>query len=298
MGAMMRGLRWMIRLAVFGLVLAGAALWLTKPQTLPQGALEGMQADVQNGEIVFTAAGCASCHKAPKGERLILSGGQAFASPFGTFYAPNISSHPTAGIGDWGLADFANALRYGTSPRGQHYYPAFPYDSYSHMTDQDLVDLWGYIQTLPADPAPSRAHDLGFPFSIRAGLGLWKALYLRDDWAGPAAAGADADWLRGRYLTQALAHCSACHTPRGPLGGPQNDAYLQGAPHLSGKGRIPAINRSQLGWSAPDIAEYLSSGFTPEYDSAGGDMVDVIENTSRLPQSDRDAIARYIHSID
>lgn len=277
-----------------------AAFWLlTRPAPSDPAVFAVLTGDVAAGEQVFYAGGCASCHAAPGAEgdaKLTLSGGQAFATDFGTFYAPNISTDMDNGIGAWTVADLGRALKTGTSPDGRHYYPAFPYTSYARMTDQDVVDLYAYMTTLPADPTPSRAHEVGFPFNIRRGLGLWKLLYLSDD---PVLTNADTPELeRGRYLVEALGHCAECHTPRGALGGLDTAAWMTGAPTADGKGKVPAITPGALGWSAGDIAYYLETGFTPDFDSAGGHMADVVTNMANLPPEDRDAIAAYLLALE
>jgi mono/diheme cytochrome c family protein len=286
--------RWSVFLALLG----GGAFWaLTIPKTVSEESLAGLSSSPEAGEIVFHASGCASCHAASEasGEaKLILSGGQAFPSPFGTFIAPNISQDPTHGIGGWSVSDLASAVIKGTSPKGQHYFPAFPYASYSRMSVQDAADLHAYLETLPADATPSQPHDIGFPFNIRRSLGVWKALFVSEDWVMEAAS---PELERGRYLVEALGHCAECHTPRNALGGLDTANWMAGAPDPSGKGRIPAITPAVLGWNAADIAEYLKSGFTPEFDTAGGHMVAVIENTARLSDEDRAAIAAYLLAL-
>lgn len=268
---------------------------MTRPAPLVQDIAAGHEADAARGAMVFAAAGCASCHTAPNAEdKTLLAGGMAFASDFGTFYAPNISPG-AAGIGGWNLPQFARAVREGVSPEGAHYYPAFPYGSYVRMTDADVADLFAYMQTLPASDRVSQPHDVGFPFNIRRGLGLWKVLYM--DRSDVMAESADPVLMRGRYLVEALAHCGECHTPRDGLGGLMRDQWLTGAPNPSGKGEIPGITPAQLDWSEGDLVEYFTSGFTPEYDSAGGSMVAVVENLSKLPVEDRQAIAAYLKAL-
>lgn len=288
-------IRFTAALAVIGLALFW---WLSGPERIDPGLIAGLEGDAAAGEQVFYASGCASCHARPEAEdKLTLSGGMRFPSAFGTFIAPNISSDETHGIGAWSALDLANAMLHGTSPTGTHYYPAFPYASYGKALNedqglQDIVDLHAFLQTLPASTVPSAAHEVGFPFNIRRGLGLWKLAFLSDDWVRPAQ---DETLARGRYLVEALGHCGECHTPRNALGGPQTAKWLQGAPDPSGKGRNPAIH--DLTWSAQDIAYYLETGFTPDYDSAGGHMAAVVENTARLPSEDRAAIAAYLKSL-
>ena len=291
--------------AVLGLgLVAGAAGWiLTAPASLPsetRTALAAHVADATRGEAVFWAAGCASCHAAPGvapsgpvEARLILSGGRRFATPFGTFVAPNVSMDPEQGIGGWTLEQFATAVLLGVSPEGAHYYPAFPYATYARATPQDVADLWAFWQGLPADATPSQPHDLGFPFSIRRSLGVWKFLNLNAD--PVIAVGDDPVLQRGAYLVEALAHCAECHTPRDALGGLNTAAWLAGGANPSGEGRIPAL--PPQGWSAQDIANYLQSGFTPSFDVVGGEMADVVANISRIAPEDRAAIAAYVMAV-
>lgn len=277
------------------IVVAGVGWVATRPAPLAQDIAAGHTADAAHGATVFAAAGCASCHTAPEGQdKQLLVGGMSFVSDFGTFYAPNISPG-SAGIGGWDLPQFARAVREGVSPEGGHYYPAFPYGAYVKMTDADVADLFAYMQTLPTSDTPSRTHDVGFPFNIRRGLGVWKQLYL--DRTYVMADSDDAQLTRGRYLVEALAHCGECHTPRGALGGLDRAQWLTGAPNPSGKGKIPGITPAQLDWSESDLVEYFTSGFTPEYDSAGGSMVAVVENLAKLPVEDRQAIAAYLKAL-
>ena len=282
------------------LIVIGAALgwWLTRPRTLDPEALAGLSPDAARGEEVFYAGGCASCHAAPgagEEEMLVLAGGRALGSDFGTFYAPNISSSVEAGIGGWSALDLANAMQRGVSPEGQHYYPAFPYTTYIRAEPQDIADLHAFMQTLPASETPSRAHDVGFPFNIRRALGGWKLLFLNQDWVLEDVG--DPQIERGRYLVEALGHCGECHTPRNAIGGPELSRWLGGAPNPAGDGRIPNITSGGLDWSAADIAEYLSSGLTPDFDVAGGEMADVVTNMSHLPRQDLEAIGAYVKAV-
>ena len=282
------------------LAIVGAAVfwWVTSPNTLPDDALAGLEPDLERGETVFNASGCASCHAAPKAEgeeKLVLVGGRSFPSPFGTFHAPNISTDKTHGIGDWSAEDLVNAMHNGVSPEGKHYFPAFPYTSYAKAEMGDIVNLHAYLMTLPADATPSKPHDVGFPFNIRRSLGGWKLLFLKDDWVVTGDLTAQEE--RGRYLSEALGHCGECHTPRNVLGGVQLAKWLGGAPDPSGRGNVPNITPGKLDWIEADVAEYLKSGFTPDFDTVGGHMAAVVENTSQLPAEDRDAIAAYLKKV-
>ncbi len=280
-------------------VLGAGLFWvLTWPATISNDYASGHVPDADAGKLIFAAGGCVSCHAAPEAEaeaKLVLSGGLAFASDFGTFYAPNISPDPDHGIGNWTLPQFARALTKGVSPDGQHYYPAFPYTAYVHLLPADVADLFAYMRTLPASDMPTTHHDVGFPFNIRRGLGLWKALFMSEDYV--LGGDLDPEIARGRYLAEGLGHCGECHTKRNALGALNRGAWLGGAPNPSGKGTIPNITVGKLDWSTADLVEYFTSGFTPDYDTAGGEMAEVVSNLAQLPESDRAAIAAYLKAV-
>jgi mono/diheme cytochrome c family protein len=290
--------RRILALAGAALVLGAASVWaIGRSPAVTEAEIAGIAPDLARGETVFWAMGCASCHAADGAqgeERLVLSGGHRLATPFGTFVAPNISQDPEHGIGGWTRAEIVSAVRFGRAPDGGHYYPAFPYAAYGKATTEDLVSLAAYLETLPADPTPNEPHDLRFPYSVRAGIGLWKALFTGSDFVMPAPT---PELETGRYLAEALTHCGECHTPRNALGGLDRSRWLAGAPNPSGEGRIPNITPAALDWSAADIAEYLKSGFTPEFDTAGGSMAAVVAGTSRLSDADRAAIAAYVKAV-
>jgi mono/diheme cytochrome c family protein len=290
--------RWIIFLSLVGAI----AFWLiTRPASLSGAELADLnlaEGDIAKGEMVFWAAGCASCHVAPGAEETdapVLSGGQKFASPFGTFLAPNISQDETHGIGAWDLPQFAAAVQKGVSPDGQHYFPAFPYTSYVNATPDDIAALYAFMKTLPDDATPSLPHEVGFPFNIRRSVGGWKWLFAKDGWA--VTGDLTEVEQRGRYLSEALAHCAECHTPRNLLGGLQRANWMAGAPNPDGKGRTPNITPAKLTWSDLDVTNYLTTGFTPEFDTVGGHMVQVVQNLARLPASDREAITAYLRRV-
>ena len=160
-------------LSISLLIAWGTYFALTFASTTESAHLSKLIGDNENGAYVFDAAGCASCHMVKGSEdRLSLAGGQSFETEFGIFYAPNVSTSPTYGIGDWGLEQFVAALRDGVSAEGQHYFPAFPYTDYAKMTDQDIVDLWTFWQTLPAVETANKTHEIFFHFQYGAILGF------------------------------------------------------------------------------------------------------------------------------
>jgi mono/diheme cytochrome c family protein len=294
----------MSRRIVLAVVLAGAAAfgvygWLTTTPSAPVVVSEAaFTPDLANGQTTFNAGGCSSCHAVPgQPDRLKLGGGLALASPFGTFYVPNISPDPTDGIGRWTEAQFVTAVTKGVSPSGTHYFPAFPYTTYAHSRVSDIRDLFAYLKTLAPVPGKVRDHDVPFPFNIRRNIGIWKWLFMdarpfTPDTARPA------QWNRGAYLVNSLGHCAECHSPRNFLGGIIAAQRFAGGPDPDGKGWVPNITQKGISdWNEKDIAYFLESGQTPDGDSAGGSMVSVIRNISQLSEADRNAIATYIKSL-
>jgi mono/diheme cytochrome c family protein len=279
---------------------AGVYWWLTEPAaTLTDAVTRPATApNLANGLVVFNAGGCASCHAVPgQPDRLRLGGGLAIPSPFGTFYAPNISPDKADGIGGWTEANFVTAVTSGVSPGGTHYFPAFPYTSYAHARVEDIRDLFAYLKTLAPVSGKVRDHDLPFPFNIRRNVGIWKLLFFDQRPFVPDGAHS-AQWNRGAYLVNGLGHCAECHSPRNFLGGIIAAQRFAGGPNPEGEGWVPNITQKGIGdWSAKDIDYFLKSGQTPDGDSAGGSMVRVIRNTSQLSEADQAAMADYVKSL-
>ena len=252
--------------------------------------------DEQNGELIFFAAGCGSCHKdpSPSSPNELMAGGMALETEFGIFFSPNISPDKDYGIGSWNLAEFSNALRKGISPNNTHYYPVFPYTSYQGMSDKDVADLYNFIMSLKPSNKLNKQHQLIFPFSLRRSVGIWKQLYFYSDERPVIMVS------RGQYLVEVLGHCAECHTPRSFLGGAKTHLHLSGSKTTKNKGKAPNITPDKTGileWTEEDIVNYLETGFTPDFDSAGGEMVSVISNLSKLPKDDLVSIANYLKSV-
>ncbi len=293
----------MLRRILPGLVLAAVAgfsvfWWLTIPPVVSPAQLAPRTPDLANGLTMFNAGGCSSCHAVPnQPDRLRLGGGVAIASPFGTFYAPNISPDKADGIGSWTEANFVTALTKGTSPSGTHYFPAFPYTSYQHAGLEDLRDLFAYLKTLAPVPGKVRDHDVPFPFNIRRNVGIWKLLFMDGKPFVPDAS-RSMQWNRGAYLVNGLGHCAECHSLRNFLGGIIASRRFAGGPNPEGEGWVPNITQKGLGeWSLKDFTYFLQTGLTPDDDSASGAMARVIKNTSQLPPEERAAMAEYLKSL-
>jgi mono/diheme cytochrome c family protein len=293
----------MLRRILPSFILAGVAgfgvyWWLTATPAVSAVSAQAPAPNLANGLTTFNAGGCSSCHAVPgQPDRLRLGGGLAIPSPFGTFYAPNISPDPADGIGRWTEAEFFRAVTSGISPAGFHYFPAFPYTSYAHAKVEDIRDLFAYLKTLTPVPGKVRDHDVPFPFNVRRNVGIWKLLFMDNKPFMPDAAHSG-QWNRGAYLVNSLGHCAECHSPRNFLGGIIAAQRFAGGPDPEGEGWVPNITQKGLGdWSEKDIAYFLETGATPDNDTAGGSMARVIKNTSQLSGEDRTAIADYLKSL-
>jgi mono/diheme cytochrome c family protein len=214
------------------------------------------------------------------------------------FYGPNITPHPSAGLGRWSEADFVRAVRLGLRPDGEHYFPAFPYPSFTRITDSDLRDLWAYLRTLPPSARANRDHDLRFPFAWRFLVTFWKWLFFSP---GPFSADPARTPLlqRGAYLVEALGHCGECHTPRNFLGGPKRDRALAGAAKGPEGDRIANLTPAKLKkWSDGELKSFLQTGLTPDGDVAAETMGEVIRNTTaELTASDLAAVIAYLRAL-
>jgi mono/diheme cytochrome c family protein len=296
----MRLSRILVALALLLVAGVGLFYFVTMPKVAVTGALPQRKADLANGETMFNAGGCASCHATPKQEDTRrLGGGLALNTPFGRFYVPNLSSDADHGIGAWSEEAFVNAMLRGVGRNGEHLYPAFPFTSYQRMRLDDVRDLFAFLRSLPPDATPSRPHELPFPFNVRRGLGLWKLLYLDGNTFVPDPS-RSAPLNRGAYLVEGPSHCAECHSGRDVLGGIIPEQRFAGGPDPEGKGFIPNITPGENGigaWSEKDIAYLLETGMTPDYDSVGSSMADVVINTGKLPAQDREAIAAYLKSL-
>lgn len=284
----------LVVLLAAGLLAAGT--WRPDGRPLPPG----LSGDAQRGAYVLRMAGCVTCHTRDGGGAY-LAGGRALTSPFGTFHAPNITPDRETGIGGWTTAQFVRAMTAGLAPDGRHYYPAFPYTSYTRMTDRDLVDLKAYLDTVEPVRNAVPDHDLGFPYNQRFALGIWKRLFFDEGphVADPARAEA---WNRGAYIAEGPGHCRECHAPRNALGG-FAAAHLAGTLQGPEESRVPNITPHATtgigGWTEADIAFALETGLKPDGDTMDGAMGAVVENaTSHLSPADLAAIALYLRALD
>ena len=258
------------------------------------GTLALAQGDAKRGEYLAKAGGCIGCHTDARKDAQPYAGGRELKTPFGTFYGPNITPHPQAGIGRWSYNDFVTAVREGRRPDGANYFPAFPYPSFTRIGDADLRDLWAYLRTLKPSPQPSRPHELGLLYRWRVALYPWKWLFFTPGPFRPDP-GKSALVNRGAYLAQALGHCGECHTPRGIVGEMELSRSFTG--FALGRVAAPDITPAGLaarGWTAAALVDFLGRGLARQ-GSAFSDMHPVIMlSTRNLTPADLDAVATYL----
>jgi mono/diheme cytochrome c family protein len=264
-------------------------------------SLAAEESAVERGEYLAHAGGCITCHTADEENALPLAGGRALESPFGTFYSPNITADSKTGIGSWSDDDFVTALWEGLNPEGDHYFPAFPFTSYTGISREDALAIKAYLFSIEPARKTRLEHDLPFYMSTRLAAGSWKLMYFSAARFSPDPEQSDA-WNRGAYLVRHLGHCGECHTPRGRLGVMLEDEELAGNPDFSEDSSVPNITPDKehgIGrWSASDIEYFLDIGMLPDGDFTGGEMGAVVkDSTSRLTREDRLAIATYIKSL-
>ena len=298
-------------MALWGLV---AVLWCPEPWSQvraqdrqSEASAEAETSLVERGKYLVRAGGCVSCHTEVKGKGKKrqkgppLAGGRAIKTPFGIFYSPNITPDPETGIGNWTDADFIRALRKGVRPDGAHYFPVFPYTTYTNMREDDMRAIKAYLFSLEPVRRKNRRHEVRAPFGWRWPLRFWKILYFKEGPLEPDPS-RDAVWNRGRYLVEALTHCGECHTPRNWAGALDRTMWMAGtrdgpegevAPNITSDG-----DTGIGGWSEEQLVTFLKTGFKPDWENAIGLMAEAIEESTRhLTDDDLKAIARHMATV-
>lgn len=263
-------------------------------------AMAADNAAVQRGAYLAAAADCGGCHTDKKAGTPPLSGGPPLSTRFGDFYAPNITPDRVDGIGDWSEADFHRAMREGIGRHGGYLYPAFPFTSFTGMTDSDIADIYAYLMAQKPVARHSHPQEVKPLLRWRFLLVGWRALFFRHGPLKPVA-GQSAEWNRGRYLAEAVAHCQECHTPRNFVGALLRSQAYAGNPHGPNGNDAPDITSDKMDgigkWQVEDITNVLKTGMTPDGDFVANGMADVVDGTSKLTDADRRAIAVYIKSL-
>lgn len=252
---------------------------------------------VARGEVLAGAGYCASCHTARGGQP--FAGGYAMETGFGVIYSTNISPDPATGIGTWSQKAFARALHEGVARDGSHLLPAFPYDHFTRLSDDDVAALYAYMMTRPAAVAPRKANGVPFPLNVRALQAGWKLLFFRPGRFAPNPA-RSAEWNRGAYLAEGVSHCGACHTPRNLLGAEKPKEAFAGAPIDRWIAPpLNAANPSPAPWDEAELTAYLRTGVSRYHGVAAGPMAPVVhDGLSRLPYADIRALAVYFADRD
>jgi len=273
-----------------------AGLFLCSALSLSAGHAQPTPEDIARGKALAEAGGCASCHTADAAKP--FAGGKRIDTPFGGVYSPNLTPDRETGLGGWSDDDFYRALRFGEARDGSRYYPAFPYPNFTKLTRQDILAIRAYLATLTPVSSTAPAPELRWPLNYRGMMRAWNWLYFKPGFLMPDQQ-KSAEWNRGRYLVEGIAHCGACHTPKNIFGADKRGRAFGGgrvggmfAPRLDG------AERSGLkSWSVEDIAEYLQSGRNGR-SHAGELMSDVVVNsTSKMSDADVRAIAVYLKDL-
>ena len=275
---------WFVALAAASAILTSCISTQPSPSArAPRAAFD--KSLIARGEVLSALGNCRGCHTTSEGKS--YAGGVPLPTPFGTVYSTNITPDVATGIGAWSEADFRRAMREGVDRAGRHLYPVFPYDHFTHVTDEDDRAIYAYLMTRPAIEARARANELMFPFNVRATIGVWKALYFKP---GPRAFG-----NRGEYLVDGLGHCGGCHTPRNAAGAERREHALDGG-EAEGWHAYAINERSQspVPWTVDAMTAYLEHGFHEEHGISRGPMALVTDELADVPEAELREMSRYI----
>jgi len=248
---------------------------------------------IAKGAELAHLGNCLGCHTEEGGKA--YAGGTPIKTPFGTIHGTNITPDAETGIGRWSQDAFARAMREGVDRDGRHLYPAFPYDHFTRLTDDDIGALYAFLMTREPVRQENRSNSVPIPRPL---IAAWKSRYLERGVYQPVA-GRSAEWNRGAYLVQGLGHCGACHTPRNAAGAERKDAAFAGG-EVEGW-HAPALNSaspSPIPWTVDALREYLRHGIADLHAQSAGPMIDVVHDLSQVKEADVHAIATYIASLD
>ncbi len=279
------------------IIYAGAALL-----ALASGSALGASPEmVKKGRYLVRAAGCVGCHTDVKGKGPEFGGNRPMKTPFGTYYSPNITPDRETGIGNWSDADFVRSMREGVNPNGEHYYPVFPFPTYTKMRDEDMLAIKAYLFSLKPIVRSVQEHQVGPPFGWRFLLGAWKVLnfepgVMKDD------PGKSAQMNRGAYLVEAVAHCGECHTPRSETGAIVKSMHMAGTNEGPNDELIPNItpdDETGVGkWTLDELVDVMKHGRKPDWDDVQGGMEEAVEyGLKYMTDEDLMAMAVYLKSI-
>ncbi|MDR3388728.1 MAG: cytochrome c [Rudaea sp.] len=288
----------LLGLVVLGVIGIFVLAWRSAlPPIEPPAASSFPDALIAQGEVLAGAGNCASCHTQPGGQA--YAGGVGLESGFGTIFSTNITPDADTGIGRWSEQAFARALHEGVARDGSQLFPAFPFDHFTKVRDEDIKALYAFFMTRQPLKAEAKQNALPFPLNVRALQAGWKLLFLHKGVYQPDPDKSE-QWNRGAYLVEGLAHCAACHTPRNRLGAERTDAEYAGAMIESWLApALTAANPAPMPWTQDELFAYLRTGATALHGSAAGAMSDVVHaGLAKVPDADVRAIAVYFADID
>ncbi|MFD1883110.1 c-type cytochrome [Paracoccus pacificus] len=291
--AILRILAWFVVLVLVG---AAVFLWLARRPAIPENPSAASQAfpaaTIARGADLAAVGNCVACHTKP-GEPA-FAGGLDIPTPFGEIYSTNITPDPETGIGNWSLDAFRRAMREGVDRAGNHLYPAFPYDQYTRVSDDDIAALYAYLMTRPAVRREDTPNRLVFPLGFRPILAGWKLLFLDKGELPPRDDKSD-QWNRGAYLTEGLGHCAGCHTPRNAFGALDDNRHFDGGEAEGWQAvALNASNPAPVPWTQETLQQYLRQGWNQTHGVAAGPMAEVTANLRFLPDADIEAMAVYL----
>jgi mono/diheme cytochrome c family protein len=297
MSVLKRLLVYCLALGVLGLLGFGVLAWRPAIAPILPPSPSGFAPElVAKGEALAGGGFCAECHTAKGGQS--FAGGYAMPTPFGVLYSTNITPDAETGIGMWSEAAFARAMREGVARDGSHLFPAFPFDHFTKLSDDDVQALYAYFMTRTPVRSPARTDGLPFPLNIRYLQAGWKLLFFRSGRFEPNAEKSP-EWNRGAYLALGLSHCGACHTPRDLLGAEKaGDAYAGAVVDNWIAPPLTAANPAPVPWTQDELQNYLRNGVSVLHGTAAGPMSPVVHGLAALPESDVRAIAAYFADID
>lgn len=292
----MRGVSMRLRLCTFvALPLAGCASQPAIDAAEPPARAAFDAALIAKGAQLAAIGNCQDCHTASAGKP--YAGGRPLTTPFGTIYATNITPDAETGIGRWSEAAFRRAMHEGVDRQGRHLYPVFPYDHMTKVTDDDVKAIYAFMMTREPVRAETPPNRMLFPFNMRALIGSWKHFFFERGRFQPDPA-QSAEWNRGAYLAEGLAHCGACHTPRNLLGAEKKSrAFAGGEAENWHAPALDAAAPAPVPWTAAQLYRYLRSGLDDVHDIAAGPMAGVTHNLASVSERDVRAIAVYIASL-
>jgi mono/diheme cytochrome c family protein len=293
--------RWALRAAALGVAgLLGFAAFAWRP-AIPEIATplsSSFSAEVvARGAMLSSVGYCSTCHSVKGGQQ--FAGGYAMKSPFGTLYSTNITPDRETGIGAWSKEAFRRAMHEGVARDGSHLFPGFPYDHFTKASDDDVDAIYAFLMTQPAVRAPARPNELLFPLGIRALQAGWKLLFFRSGRFEPSP-DHDAKWNRGAYIAEALSHCSACHTPRNPLGAERSGSARYTGAAVDGwfAPALTAANPSPVPWTPDELRAYLFQSLSRFHGTPSGPMSPAAHGLVALSAADRDSLVTYIASLN